>query len=274
MKQKQGFKVLVCDMDGTLTYEESESSTYTPSKKGLPVRNHEQITQFIDDGGFFCVATGRLAADVQGVIGAELFGRSYKIVQNGSFTIDPEGNILGQDQFSKEQSDRIYQKLRALQLPFACSVADQHTYEAEIALELMESVFGDVVEKVQVSEQAAHPENPANICIVREDNQALRQDLLKLQKALADEAVNFQITSPYTIDINPVSVNKGAAVKKLVEQLAVPIQQVAVVGDSYNDISMFKVFPESYVMSHAEAPVKKQAKYQVAMVADVFEGER
>ena len=270
MNALEKIKLLVCDMDGTLTYEENENAAYTPSKKGLPERNHQAITQFIEEGGLFCVATGRLLADVQAVLGDELFGKSYKIAQNGSFALDTTGNLLAKDYFSKEQSQRIYKKLRALDLPFACSTMDQHTYEKQVTAHVMQQVFGDVVTMVQVSERTSHPEHPANICVVREESQDLRADLKKLQEVLSGEDLNFQITSPHTIDINPLSVNKGNAVGALVRQLGLEVEEVAVVGDSYNDLSMFKRFPHTFAMAHAEADVKAHARYQVRMVADVF----
>ncbi|MCB5955450.1 HAD-IIB family hydrolase [Enterococcus sp. CWB-B31] len=270
MDQFKKIKLLVCDMDGTLTYEESDNTAYTPSKKGLPERNHQSISEFIEAGGLFCVATGRLLEDVRSVFGDELFSKSYKIVQNGSFAMDRESNIAAEDFFSEEQSKRIYAKLRSLNLPFSCSTLNQHTYESHVSDELMEQAFGNVVEKMEITKKFAHPENPANICVVRENVNDLRKDMERLHRVLADEEVNYQITSPYTIDINPKSVNKGAAVSSLIEQFGIKATEVAVVGDSYNDISMFRCFPNSYAMAHAEEGVKKYANHQISMVAEVF----
>jgi Cof subfamily protein (haloacid dehalogenase superfamily) len=69
------------------------------------------------------------------------------------------------------------------------------------------------------------------------------------------------------VEIAPKDCNKAAAIKTVIKQLNIDASQVHVVGDSGNDISMFQAFYEhSYCMHHANASVRKFAKYTIKRV--------
>ena len=64
------------------------------------------------------------------------------------------------------------------------------------------------------------------------------------------------------IEITPKGCSKSNAISFYLDYEKISHDNVYVVGDSGNDISMFEDFPEhSYCMSHAQDSVKKKAKH-------------
>ncbi len=68
------------------------------------------------------------------------------------------------------------------------------------------------------------------------------------------------------IEVASKDVNKAEALKKIVALEGIKDDDVIVVGDSGNDIPLFKTYTESYCMRHAHPRVKKFARYQLERV--------
>lgn len=71
------------------------------------------------------------------------------------------------------------------------------------------------------------------------------------------------------IEITPLGCNKGDALKKYCAIKGFQVEDVHVVGDSGNDITMFKSFPNSYCMDHASPAVKKYARHIIGKIPDL-----
>ncbi len=68
-------------------------------------------------------------------------------------------------------------------------------------------------------------------------------------------------TSPFSIDITEKSVNKGRAVLKLGEILNIKNENLAAIGDYYNDVSMLKAVAHPCACGQAPDDVKSLAEY-------------
>lgn len=71
------------------------------------------------------------------------------------------------------------------------------------------------------------------------------------------------------IEISAKGINKATAIQKILALNGMHEDQVIVVGDSGNDIPMFKAFKHSYCMSHAHPRVKKHANSFIDHVYDL-----
>ncbi len=65
---------------------------------------------------------------------------------------------------------------------------------------------------------------------------------------------------PDYIEINRVDVNKASAVEYLAGYFGIPMERVMVIGDSENDVSMFRVAGLAVAMGNAPAQVKAEAQ--------------
>lgn len=76
----------------------------------------------------------------------------------------------------------------------------------------------------------------------------------------------FAVTTSDTwwLDMMNKGVNKGKAIQRLGEQLAVAPDQMMAFGDNYNDREMLEAVEYSYAMANAEPGVFSYAKYKTA----------
>lgn len=72
------------------------------------------------------------------------------------------------------------------------------------------------------------------------------------------------------LEVNHLEATKGNFIQCLLDH-GISKEELAVIGDSYNDASMFSKTPYSFVMTQAEEQVKKQARYCVDSVAKCIE---
>ncbi len=68
------------------------------------------------------------------------------------------------------------------------------------------------------------------------------------------------------IEVASLGTNKGQSLTKLVEAKKWNKDDVIVIGDSGNDVSMFHMFAHSYCMDHAHPSIKKHARYVIKRV--------
>ena len=69
-------------------------------------------------------------------------------------------------------------------------------------------------------------------------------------------------------EVSPLGVSKGFGIQKLSDLGLIDLKNTIVIGDSINDVSMFKVAAVSFAMGQAPAEVKKHAAYVTDSVSD------
>jgi Cof subfamily protein (haloacid dehalogenase superfamily) len=95
---------------------------------------------------------------------------------------------------------------------------------------------------------------------VSEDHELLKRCEVEMQAALGPGA-SVSRSQPYYLDITHPQANKGAAVQNMTALMNVPMSEVAVIGDNYNDLSMFAQSDFSIAMGNAPDDVKKKARF-------------
>ncbi|MBQ9315859.1 MAG: HAD family phosphatase [Atopobiaceae bacterium] len=97
-------------------------------------------------------------------------------------------------------------------------------------------------------------------------------EMIALRDELRERFPAFDFVFPTMygpfIDILPHGWSKGCAVKVLSEHLGLTLDEVAVFGDSENDISMLEVVPHSVVVRNASADALSVANYRIGLSAD------
>lgn len=262
-------KLIVTDMDGTLTYDSEIKSKYSAQHNAIPAKNREAIEKLLAEDCLFAVATGRLNKDVQMNLGAELRNKSYILSQNGSFIFDEENQLVASTTYPVDLFSATVTKVIDNNLSFCFSNSTSHYYHSSLNEELMDQIFGPNTPKIAYDGKLDYS-GIANICIVGSTEEETRAFYEKLTTLLDDQLVNFQITGPYTIDINPKAVSKGNGIKNLAAKLQIKDENIHVVGDSYNDASMFQAFANSYCMSHSKPDLQAQAKHTIDMFYEVL----
>jgi Cof subfamily protein (haloacid dehalogenase superfamily) len=75
------------------------------------------------------------------------------------------------------------------------------------------------------------------------------------------ESIVFDAAAGSVIRLMAKGTNKGSAVLALAKKFAVPVEHVAVIGDWFNDVSMFEVAGHAFAMPHAPDEVKAKASH-------------
>ena len=97
--------------------------------------------------------------------------------------------------------------------------------------------------------------------IVTFDNDA---DLIaRLKEKLKENTTDAAIASTFSndIEISHIEAQKGLILAKVIEKMGIDRSEVIVLGDSFNDYSMFAEFENSYAMENAIQEIKEIAKY-------------
>jgi Cof subfamily protein (haloacid dehalogenase superfamily) len=98
----------------------------------------------------------------------------------------------------------------------------------------------------------------AKIVGVSDDLERVRQCEADVQASLGQRATANR-SQPYYLDVTHQDANKGAVVDYLSTHLAIPMTEIATIGDSPNDVLMFKHSGLSIAMGNATDEVKSLA---------------
>jgi Cof subfamily protein (haloacid dehalogenase superfamily) len=100
----------------------------------------------------------------------------------------------------------------------------------------------------------------AKIVGVSEDFDLLARCERNARAALAEQA-SVARSQPYYLDITSPLANKGVALSELANVLAIPLAEIAVIGDGGNDIAMFAHSGLSIAMGNASPDVQRAADF-------------
>lgn len=269
-------KLIVSDIDGTLIKASYKNDPFYVSSE-----NQNWINKALDNNIAFALATGRnhaSAKKVQNRINLE----SYTISQNGTYIFDKNEVQLTENAFIPEETIKIVKLLTQNQIDFMINGPNTVAFDTfgdnALTPYIIDSNMGDkflISEKLKKDFQM-HAHRVGSFTIIPSPN----QEFNKIEKLLRETIDNskFEIvqSSEFTLDIVLREVSKASAILELCERLLITPQEVAVIGDNYNDLPMFKLCQNSYVMSSADPNLAKYASKTVDSVAeaikDIMEG--
>ncbi|MEW9677415.1 Cof-type HAD-IIB family hydrolase [Lentibacillus sp. L22] len=237
-------KVIICDLDGTLLRENGQPAPETV----------EIVRRFIDSGGIFMIATGRLDHDIVyieeklGVRGA------YRISQNGAVIKNQANEIIWKQEIDVITAIEIVKMLNKKSPRVEISDADHRYFPTPRGTdEVGEFVDQSIVDSSFVAKigKTIFP----TILLTFGGN---FENITQYIRANYGQMVDVIMTSPSTLEILSKGVSKGAALEKILQKLPM-IGEVCAIGDSENDISMFEIADYAYAISTGKANVQQAA---------------
>lgn len=239
-------KLIVTDMDGTLL----------TSNNTLPDGFDEVYQQVRKAGIQFVVASGRqyyiLKQEFDHLDHDILF-----VAENGGFIDYGEGTVL-LNPFSKADINELITAIRQIDGVFPV-IGGRHSAYIEDAHPLfMKEVEAYFVKCQQVDDLTKVEDDLLKIAICDLKNPEFNSFPL-----LKDFSSRFQVSvsSHIWLDIMPLNVNKGEAVKFVQKQLGIQPEETMVFGDYLNDIQMMQMADHSYAMANAHPELKKLARF-------------
>jgi len=264
-------KLIASDMDGTLL-----NNKHKISKENLKaIKKAEKM------GIKFAIATGRMYEDVKPLLD-ECDLKCQCIVLNGGEYIDEKGKVLEGIYIDREEAREIIDMIIKENI-----VAEIYTNEGLHTVNTKEEALTEVAYRIKAYDPEtsfedaikfaeSHP-HFMNLKYIKDIDEFLNGDI-KIGKFVAfynDEETTLNvkkklesigglaISSTFTknIEINNKEAQKGLILAKVADKMGIKRDEVMVIGDSFNDYSMFTQFTQSFAMGNAVKKIKDVAKY-------------
>lgn len=248
------------DLDGTLLNKDSEISPFTRATLDLLSEN----------GIAHTVATGRTMHSAKRVLGDQPFNLPH-IYSNGVTVWDPRDNGLKlENLLNRDEVDLIIDVALSNGLaPFVNTMeTDQVTHKHvvfhgqthhQVERDLIKNYFSKSEMLLLPLASMSSDHHVTNISMIgaTETVQKVNEHIEQIDSLVAYSGTAIEGKQFSWIDIHHRLANKGSAVDSLKSELGAA--NVICFGDSYNDVSMFKLADECYAPKNAKAEVKELA---------------
>ncbi|MDU5262246.1 MAG: Cof-type HAD-IIB family hydrolase [Clostridium celatum] len=264
-------KLIASDMDGTLLNDDHMISE----------ENLKAIRKAQEMGRHFTIVTGRDYGAVKSYL-EECNLKCECILSNGAEYRDVNGNII----------ESVYMNKKSVKIAFDI------LNEANLCIQLMTNngsyitnkesdkkaiidrfkLFNPTMTEEEVKKFVAkfHKERGMkeidNIYEILESNVEVlkivtfdndEKLIAELKDKLRENASDLAVASTFSndIEISDIKAQKGLILAKTIKKMGIDKSEVIVLGDSFNDYSMFTEFENSYAMENAIPEIKEIAKY-------------
>lgn len=269
-------KVIFTDLDGTLFYPKKKITL-------IPRKNVKFLNRFLDDGGRVVLVSGR-----NKYFGDKVSKKLHHSVDmigcNGAF-VKCDGKIIKESLFKPRELEQVFHDMqREYKFPLIMLFTKDHNV---IFPRSMVSIHNSLMYNFYEFLQGAYREP-----IVKSDKyfyEAISSgEVYKLfvlfgiagpAKKKAEKACHLlrlrypSLNISYSgqaIEITPEGCSKDSGITFYLEYNKIPRDNVLVVGDSGNDISMFDAYKDgSFCMSHAPESVKSHAHHIIKRISDL-----
>lgn len=237
-------KVIICDLDGTLLVKEDQFSPGTL----------EKIKRFINSGGKFIIATGRLDHDVVYVEEKLGIRGAYRISQNGAVIKNKYNEVISKKEMEPVIAKKIVKLLNEEKMRVEVSdICHRYFPSPRGEGEIAEFIDSSIIDS-NFNEKIGKSIFPTTLLTFGSEK-VFAQITKRIYKHFSHE-VDVIETSPSTLEVLSKGASKGTAVEKVMKELQVSHTEVCSIGDAENDISMFGVTGYAYAVSSANAKVK------------------
>ena len=256
-------KCIVCDLDGTLFYGFG-NDIYDLSDESV-----KALETMKENGIRFAVSSGRqypIAREIMKKY-VHVFGPSCNMT--GSIIFDND-KIVRKNFMNRKEIDMVYKAIKDLDFGyFECfkedgvcisEIRDHAFYHSIKDHESKDTLFG-------FEEHIDRFTELGKIMLVHKSAEECRHNLEIIRSRL-EGIVQFTISTGRYLEITRMGCDKKNIIAYLEEAYGYSNDEIAVVGDSENDMAMLTGVKYSYIMSHAYDELKKQCYRSVDNVLE------
>lgn len=261
--------LVVSDIDGTLKNK----------ARTIPKRNYEAIKKFMDLGGNFTLASGRLQSSLE---------RNYNrvtpnqpaVVLNGAGIYDyNKKEMLWRSTISEKGMDfvkDIYRRYDSIFKRVDIGIYfDDYVYIVRSGLLSRGTMFFDKAHHEVVKSFDEVPDK-GWMKVIFWSNPFTIKNLNSLILKEENPDANFMMSSIWSLEMLQKDTHKGVGIMKLADMLGIEKSHVAAIGDYYNDWDMLKTVGLPACAGQAPQPIHKICKFEAChcnngCVADLLE---
>jgi Cof subfamily protein (haloacid dehalogenase superfamily) len=250
-------KLIVSDLDGTLL------------QKGHYIKPEDikALKAAAENGLILSFASGRMYPEIRHVID-EIQLDAHAVSQNGAYIHTSAQELIRHDTFETELIRQL--AVAADGMPLYTILAGPHSYVITELTEGHRKIEANLLAPMHVIPQAVEQLGSELMCC-KISYIGPEPELLKLQQrllALHGDKIDAYISDVDCLDVMPNQVSKGVGLTALQQYLGVSPDETICIGDSFNDIPMFQVTPNSFAISTSHTDVQAQAAHVVKNVAE------
>ena len=236
-------KILISDLDGTIYRNKSVSF-----EDRLAIKKFERENTFI-------IATGRNLVTFEKFIKQFKLDFDFAILCNGALIIDNKFNVLNSNHLDDTS--------------LILKILNETNKMKAVSISLKEGGYyypGEFNEKVLCTD--IDEKNIVGFCI-------------EFEKEIDAESAYDKIKNNYNsfwfernknfIDVLPLGISKRTGIITLLKLINQSAEDVYVLGDSHNDISMFEFTNNSFVIDTDNSDIKKYANTVVKNISDCIQ---
>lgn len=248
------YKIIVLDLDGTLTNEKKE---ITPHTLDTLLKAQEMGVKVV-------LASGRPTNGMRPIakkLKLDYYG-GYILSYNGGEIIDWQtGELLYKNFLEPKELPYLYQcakdnnfTIMTYDNGYVVTENPNDTYVKRAALlNIMP------IKEVENFLEAVTT-HPLSKCLIMGDADKLASLEAEMEKALKGRMGVFR-SEPYFLELVPQGIDKAHSLAVLLDKLNIPREEMIAVGDGFNDLSMVKYAGLGVAMANAQPIVRENANY-------------
>ncbi|MCI8508033.1 MAG: HAD family phosphatase [Lachnospiraceae bacterium] len=244
-------KVLILDIDGTLTN----------SQKEITPKTLDALLDIQKQGHTIVIASGRPSHGVKwisDILQMERYG-GYVLCFNGARIIDVKtGEIVYQQIFPRECIAPLYEYAKEHDMGLVTYENDSVITGTRIDKHMEFEAGINHMELKQVTDFVSYVDFDVNKCLMTADVNAAPE----LEKELAAQyegILSIYRSEPFFIEAMSLGVDKAASLEHLFTKIGVDRADTIACGDGFNDISMIQYAGTGVAMANAQEKVKEAA---------------
>ncbi|MBN1043794.1 HAD-IIB family hydrolase [Clostridium botulinum] len=256
-------KLLASDLDGTLVV-------------GNELKNYKDLTsinKLKEHGHKLIVSTGRSYDLVIPLMEKYDIEYDYLLLCNGSLIMNRAHEMVFDEWVSNEISNKIINDYYNDE-----TLVYVDNYKNSIFIDnpnFDKSQIGDMMDlftkKINIQEAVSSKDDYKIISLSPVDKDQVKAEKIKdeIIKKYGEHVEAYR--NQFFVDVVPKGCSKGNALKRILEVEDISKDNLYVVGDSFNDVSMFNTTHNSYTFNDSEEKVKEYANHEVDYVYEVIE---
>jgi Cof subfamily protein (haloacid dehalogenase superfamily) len=240
-------KLVVSDVDGTLLNSRHELTDFTRTT----------LLALQANGIKFTLATGKLLSSVSEIV-RSLHLDQPQILANGALVQQIDGQVLHEIALPQQNFPVLLDFIRSSGLDYALYTPDRvfvprHSQNTTLVVE-----YNDP-QPVEIGKMDLSAQTFCKIIVLERNDTGVLAELGQALNEKFGSTIKARRSVPGMLEVFNVQTSKAVAVQKLASYLHLSLPEVMVIGDSYNDLDMFKVAGCAVAMGNAPDEVKQAA---------------
>lgn len=237
-------KLLASDFDGTLFFHSE--------KDDMRIKDLEAIRKFQDEGNLFGICTGR---HLNGIIDPtrDRVNYDFYIVNSGAVILDKNKNVIQKNMIKTEVAKKVVSEIdNSVEVTF---IIDNQFYainrKNDWPIRIIEVSSMDEINEAEIEGLAFHFKDI-------DETTKVYNEIVEKYNDIIDVYQNVN-----NLDFAPKGCSKGNALKMIMDYYKIDKENMNCIGDSWNDLPMFKSIENSFTFTYSPVDVQKETKHVI-----------